>query len=285
MTSMSTPFPKEQLNLVELPEWQKTWETTGDVGEWAWMNAVDTWKHIVIGGGECKDYVSDVDSRLTDAQMDVICTFLENRDNRLELTEQAIMDSLTWAFELAYIPEDGDLEDALGRAIENVAEETFFEGELFEGTMDKLGIHPDRLLEELLGLIEYKRPKIKGRPAWERYLVFDFGKSDLLRKLAKGPFFLKREHQREGPKEWAPMLEAGETKREAREAIQEELDSIRERTESEFWKMLDNVMQHRDPFNRVDTAEQWKLVLTDKDRMKGARKEIREFLKNLKEEL
>lgn len=278
---MSTLFPVKKVNLVEEDEWKKDYDPAGRILEWAWQSAIDALEHEVRWPrGSCPDYVADLAPKLDRDEIERVCEGLEDRDDRLAQTEMAIQDALQWAFELAYMPGDGDIEDALESAFDEVRNNLYFRDEVVEGTMQWMGIEEERLVNDLLKHVRYEHPTHRGHPTYDRYIVFDFGKSNLLKSLIKGPFSVKREAPL-GPKEWSPSKFMPATKEEqaaAREDVVRSVEELQDDIMLFFWKALAKEMERADIFNRLEVGPQWKSILKDRPRVRGIRKEIRDFL-------
>lgn len=274
---MADKFPPVKVNLVEEDGWSR-WDPGGELPNWASDNAYS--EYSVVGENDCKDLINDLMAasfpkaqwrKIGDEELERICSQLkEDWQEGLELTHNAIIDAMTWAWEEAYTPSDDDVKDVISKMADGFEVDEF----------DLSGAHWQRVIgrqprpgvkewipgakkwsyasafKSLLQKVGYER-----KPGWyDRHLVFDFGDAEIVGDVLEAA-------RKEGAEE------------EAEEALANEFEKLQNEYLWEFFRKLDREMDDADPGNRVDFRKFWKVMLSDKQAMKAVGKEIKEFLK------
>jgi hypothetical protein len=261
-------------NLTEEEEW-KPWDPGNDKGAWGWAsdNAWDDWKNL--DDDECHRLVSDLvedaltkkeQKRVTQTHIEAICAELhENTWDTLEATFHSILDAMQWAWEIAYTPNDDDIETALEKAKGELGDDIRL-ADYWDLVRSEIPVGPkewspraawtdNRIFKELEENITYRRkPK-----AYDRYLVFDW--------LGTGPVADMKAALKEHPEQGSPK------------DVEFEIEEWADQFMRYFFTELEKRMQGVETGNRVDFDSMWANVLEDGDRMKSVRKEILEFLK------
>lgn len=100
---------------------------TKGVWEWAMNNAWDDW--LNMDSRTCDDLVGAAlpkaeRKKITPEHLDALCReLMDENPEYLVSIHRAITDASQWAWEVAYTPEDGDIEDALEEARDRLEEE------------------------------------------------------------------------------------------------------------------------------------------------------------------
>jgi len=262
-----------RVNLVEEAGW-KNWDfaNSDGVSQWASDNAWDDWKNM--DESTCYGYVEDLvgaalrkseQRKVTKEDIGRICEQLKEDPNQLEAVKQAIMDTHTWAWEVAYMPNDQDIKRAIDRTAK-VWEWDFSMGNFWELVLvDEVSDDPrewsprgiwttHKLYNDFVGRISYER-----KPGYyDRFLVFDLGESPAVQRLLG----LLKENPEQG----------------SAEELEEELNNWKEDYLKTFFSELEKWMQSVDPSFRWDLDPHWKSILKDKAHMGDVRREILEFL-------
>lgn len=261
-------------NLTEEEEWQP-WDPGNEKGVWGWAgdNAWDDWKNLDDDG--CLRLVGDLvedaltkkeQKRVTPAHIEAICAELrEHTRDTMEATFHSILDAMQWAWEIAYTPNDGDVEHAIKKAKGDLGDDIrmadywdLIRSHAPAGPKEwsPRGTWTDtRIFEELEENIHYRRkPK-----AYDRYLVFDWKGT---RSVADMKAALTAHPEQGKPAD-----------------VDFEIEEWADQFMRYFFTELEKRMQDVETGNRVDFDSMWANVLEDDDRMKTVRREILEFLK------
>lgn len=318
---MTVKFTPERVNIVELDGWSR-WDPAGDISNWASDSAWDDWRHME--DSTCQEYVDDlVDAsmgkrerqKVGPEELERICEYLkeEGWSGDLESTHHSITDALTWAWEEAYTPNDGDIQFAVEKAGDRWEFDFGEDWNLIAGeirTPPKGAKGPKEwipqtaewswgdIVEDLLKHVTYSR-----KPGWyDRYVTFDFGKAEPVKDLLEAAEEEKRRLEGEIKALDEELGRLGRTQQEEirREEIEDGIKELQERIDGldglpdrlreefrawsdswlgTFFKALEDVMEDAEPSNKFDVTRHWKSVLGDKRRMEDVRGELLEFLK------
>lgn len=266
-------FKTVKVNLVEDARWKWGDEESG----WASDNAYDAWDRL--SNHDCGDLVDDLVEAaipqplaLTYEEHERVCEeLLRGTADTLESVRRAILDSLTWAWELAYTPTAADGEDALTKA-KDAAE------------IDLDGEHWELFLEHPPPALEIRAPSFTARKYWQevdvigallnevnyvqkegwhdRFLVFSFGYAQPVQDLMAAA-------DKIGPEELERV----------RGWLERDFEDWQNKILRRFFEKLVREMKASDPGNRVDFRKQWKSMLEDQQTMEAVRKELTKFLR------
>ena len=249
MPSVKDVIKPIEVNLTDAGEWE-AWDPAGQITDWASENAYDSFH--ATGAQECRSWLEDVIATggvsikdwspkrfvITEEDADRVCSALMEKgasDDNLESLFQLIIDALTWMYEAAYTPEDGDLEWALEQAQEKAVDSV----ELDEDVWAPLGLSDEKILKEIVQAVRYERQQ----DHYDRFLRFYPSQIDsvmrLLGALSGG--------------EGYPDL----TQDEYLDALRYDLKSVFEDVFSYFWEALGKDMDQVDVFNRTDWEANW----------------------------
>jgi hypothetical protein len=303
-----------EINIVEEKEWK--WDSGGKIMDWASDNAWQDWRNL--SARDCEPLVADVAeagltkkerARLKPEDFERICERMKEEPDLLESLHLAILDASQWMWEEAYIPDDGEIREAMELAEDDFTEDLEWRdvwklvvGERplpFKGPLEwrpkTFRWTEHQAIREFLKAVSYRR-----KPGhYDRYLVFEFGTTapvlGLLEAIEKKKALLRRqiddmESERGGLDDEDDARrdflddaieelkdESEELDHEVRELKQSFLDWVNIYM-SGFWKALDRVMERADPGMKTDWNKNWKAMLSDKQTMKAAGKEILEFV-------
>lgn len=270
-----------RINIVEEDGW-KPWDyaQTDGVSQWSSDNAWDDWKNM--DEATCKGYIVDLlqasmtkreQKRITEEDLERICKDLEEDWDNLESTSRAIIDAHTWAWEVAYTPDDRDIEKSVEATLKHwdwdrslpdfwqlVLQDEPPEGPREWSPRGRWTVQS--LFKEFVKRVSYERKE--GH--YDRFLVFDWGNAE--------PVQLLLEALRRRPNEGS--------KADVEAWLREMADSY----VATFFKILEDRMSssNRDINCYFDLDPHWKAMLRDKSTMKAVRDEIVEFLAQPKKE-
>jgi hypothetical protein len=266
-----------RINLVEEKGW-KPYDSAGDIMIWASDNAHEELSHMERN--DCRDLVEDLIGgrklvqtgpkewsprgiTVSDEDLDAICDGIDNVIPDLELTQQAILDALTWSWEIAFMPSDSDIEHAVELAKEEMPDYFDLDDDLWEPLLEapKNAWGARSIVHHLVGPVVYER----DGNHYERYIKFNINGT-------------------------APVLELHEAARKDPERtvegtiryLEQELASLSASFVSVFFTKLQNVMKDVDASNRTDFRKQWKQILSDADHIRHIRSEIAAFIRGQK---
>lgn len=268
-----------RINIVEEDGW-KNWDysQTDGVSQWSADNAWDDFTNM--DESTCKGYIVDLlqasmtkreQKRITEEDLERICKELEEDWDSLESTAHAIIDAHTWAWEVAYTPDDRDIEKSI-EATSRTWDWDFSTPEYLdlilqseppegprEWTPRKIWTI-NKLFKEFVSRVSYERKE----GYYDRFLVFDWGNSEPIQLLLE---ILKR-RPNEG----------------SRTDVEAWLQEMAESYTRAFFKNLQDRMQDNDPSYSFDLDPHWRSMLKDKSTMSGVRNELLEFLAQPKKE-
>lgn len=260
-------FSPIRINIVEQEGWK--WKDS-EVSGWASDNALDDLVHM--SDATRKELVRDLieasmtkkeQKAITDEDLEKISEQLEEDWQSLEETKNAIQDAHYWAWEVAYMPEDGDIEYSMEKDKdfwgEDIRPNDYWKLVLREEGASgprEWSPHPTEtdFWKDLANRVRFERKP----DYYDRHLVFDWGQSKTVRELLEA----LKEHPEEG----------------SRKEVEQELRDWADTFTSEVLSHLDDRMQNVDTSYRVDFNPQWKRILSDKSRMANVRDELLEFL-------
>jgi hypothetical protein len=193
-------FPVRKVNLVEEKDWQKNWDPSDKIGEYAHENAWEDFSHMSVE--DVEQYVDDLATyktkgkkaprKFTQAQIRWISEQMRERRDLVEETQNSIMDALTWMYEAAYMPQKWDVLDAMENAKESVINNFSLNLDLWEPVLTlqqrrhgpkewspRKRMEESEILKDLLKHVELEQEE--GH--YDRYLVFDFRSSQAVKDL------------------------------------------------------------------------------------------------------
>jgi hypothetical protein len=265
------------INLVEQKGW-KPYDSAGDIMIWASDNANEELSRMERN--DCKDLVEDLIGgrklvqtgpkewsprgiTVSDEDLDAICDGIDNVIPELESTQQAILDTLSWSWEVAFMPSDSDIEHAVELAKEEMPDHFDPDDDIWEPLLEapKNAWGARLIVDHLVGPVVYERQE--GH--YDRYMKFDINGTAPVLELLKA---VRRDPERtvEGTIRY----------------LERELASLSASFVSVFFTKLQNVMKDVDVSNRVNFRKQWKAMLSDVDHMNAVRSEIAAFVRGRK---
>src|SRR5262245_55824581 len=271
--AVTRPIAPIRINIVETDGWNKGWNES-NISSWAADNAWDNWEHM--SDEIRRDLIDDLirasmpkkeQKAITDEDIEKISEQLVKDWHSLEQTHNAIRDAHYWAWEVAYTPEDGDIESAMERDQdfwgEDIRPNDYWklvlteEGEVPKGPREW---SPRRVWTETEFWKDlYERVRYERKPNYyDRFLVFDWGRSEPVMELL--------EALKANPKEGS------------RSEVESELEDGAQTFTGEVISNLEDIMQRADISYRVEFSPMWKRMLSDKSTMAGVREELLEFL-------
>jgi hypothetical protein len=266
-----------RINLVEEKGW-KPYDSAGDIMIWASDNAHEELSRM--DRDDCRGLVEDLIGgrklvqtgpkewsprgiTVSDEDLDAICDGIDNVVPELESTQQAILDALTWSWEVAFTPSDSDIEHAVELAKEEMPDHFDPDDELWEPLLEapKNAWGASLIVTHLVGPVIDEREENH----YERYIKFDINGTAPVLELLKA---VRRDPERtvEGTIRY----------------LEQELASLSASFVSVFFSKLQRVREDVDVSNRTDFRKQWKSMLSDVDRMNGVRSEIAAFVRGQK---
>lgn len=262
------------INITEQSGWEH-YDTSinDDIATWSLDSAWDSWK--ALDDNECRELIDDLivraftkreQKKLSPSSHDRICEDL--RDNgactTLKTVYHAILDAMAWAWEIAYMPEERDIQYAI-----DTASEEWFSGIELIGYWRLIISEPavgprewsprpqwteDRIFKDLTERISYRHKQNH----YDRFLEFDF----LTAPSTAAMRMALLAHPDEG----------------SIKNLEEELFDWTGNFISEFFKQLENRMEGVYVPYRYDFTPMWKQMLSDKAIIRGVRKELTAFL-------
>jgi hypothetical protein len=260
----------KRVNIVEQRRW-KPYDPAGETMELASNNAYDEFKHMSKNDlirlvedmlGRAKQGPLEWSPRtfvLSDEEYDLILEEIKDySSDLLETARESIVDALQWMWEVAYMPDDGDIELAVEETDETMADTHGIDESLWEPLLERKGWDERTVIESLAEEVTYERQE----GYYDRYIVFNFGEAKAVEKLLKTVY--------------ADPEELSE--KETVSQLKVEFEALEDSYLDLFFDKLDKIMQNIDAANRTDFKKQWKAMLGDKNQMNAVGKEIREFI-------
>lgn len=269
-------FPEKRVNLVEEETWKEHWDSGGKIMDYANDNACDEFHQM--GARDFERYVDDLATyrtkgkkapkKFSSEEIEWIAKRVKAGDIRVESVGYAIRDALTWMYEAAYLPQEGDVADAKDQAAENVLGNFSLNLDLWEPVLllgqqrrgpkewsPRKRLEEGDILRDLLKHVELEQEE--GH--YDRFLVFDFRSSQSAKDL------LSRST-------WAEV--------DLVYSLKIEFDALRNDYVIDFFSALKKIMEDIDINNRTDWQKSWKAVLSSGD-ARGAQKEMAAALKQM----
>jgi hypothetical protein len=256
----------EVINLYDHPKYQERFDFADELGETATNHADEHYRQVLEES--CDDVLVDLLGPLYSHQFEEtpkdwsphppkkvgpnglkrLCEAL--RKGRLHVTDQFIRDSLTFAWEDALSPDNGDIDYALSEAKEKFQGD-WIQEEIWDPVLEKVPFYkgpdgPENIAKDLMRFV--------SQSGLNRAILFDFGVSPPVLALRRG-------------------------QRVSWPALDQELAYIRDLVMDEFFKKLEKIMDDSDPTNRVNWAVQWRADLRDEKRVKEVQAELLDYLK------
>lgn len=261
----------EVLDVREQPEYQEMFDFAGELGEQV-INAAGDQYGGLLEASACWDILSDLlsDYFYSDADegpkdwspklpqkvghrgIELLCDALRKGD--LNETDMFIRDSLTFAWEKAYLPTDDDIDHAVNEAKEWMGREYPDLGPIWEPLYEQPPFSTfdteSKVVEGLMGKIDWAYG-MSGKLV----LTFNF--------IDAAPVWLLQSID----------------KKLSKDERDQELVFLRNSFMKIFWKTLQMTMDDSNADNRVDWRKQWKEELKDKPKVEAVQKELLEYLK------
>lgn len=249
-------FPVRKINLVEQEEW-KPFDPSDKIAEWASDAAWQDFSHM--SADSLWEYVNDLATwrtkgkkaprKFSSEQIQWIAEQFRGRRELVEETRNAIIDAMTWMYEAAYLPEKGDIEEAMERAVGVLIYDYPLSHDLWEPVLQleesrrgpkewrpRKRLEEREILQDLLKHISFEQEE--GH--YDRYLVFDFRSSQVVKDL------LSRSDWDE------PTL----TK-----VLKQEFKDLSDTYLWRFFDALKKIMEDVDISNRTDWKLSWRAML------------------------
>lgn len=274
-------FPEVKVNLVEEEGW-KCWDPAQKKDFWESDAAYEDFRHLGIHDLEL--YIDDLwesknargrkpRRKLTAGELRWLAEQLKDGDEILEEgIRQPIIDAMAWMYEIAAMPERGDIQDAMESAEESLIDSFGLQEDLWEPVLElegrRLGpkdwrprkkLEAEGILNELADHIRFEQEE----DHYDRYIIFNFRDAPVVHDL------MSRSELPE--KDLVHKMEA-------------EFDALRQYYLSDFWRALDSVMKDIDISYRADWRASWKSMLSDHTIGTAARTAITKVLKEMPEE-
>lgn len=252
-------FPVRRVNIVEESEWKKHWDPADKISNYASDNAFDEFSYMKAG--DLEQYVDDLATyrtkgkkaprKFTSEQIEWIAERVKAQDTRVEAVNYAIMDALTWMYEAAYMPQKGDILDAMEKAVEILIDDYPLRVDIWAPVLElesqrRIGPkewRPRKKLEthEVLSDLMKHVSLEQEEDHYDRYLVFDFRSSQVVKDL------LSRS-------DWQEPTIVNALNRE-----------FRDLSDTYLWRFFDalkEIMEDLDIPNRTDWRAAWKSMLS-----------------------
>lgn len=272
-----SPFAPIKINLVEQEGWEPYNTANGKAMDWIHDSGWEDFRHMPLSTLE--DLVDDIASvpqngkkksklKLDSDQIEYLAEQLKERNDQLEITQRMIVDTATWMYEAAAIPNNSDVEEAMEKAKEDFEEDSLY-GDPWDPILDESvrrgpkdwspvkRYSSEEVKKQLLARISFEREKNH----WDRYLVFDFWEAPVIQTL----------FSRWKGSPWAY------------DRLKSEFKMMADGYVSDVLKHLDKIMQGVDINNRTDWNDSWKSMLTSGEAW-GAQDEMVEVLKDMPKE-
>lgn len=273
-------YPLQKINLVELEQWKKSYDFTGDLG----ANIMDS-VYSELDAMRSDDVAYYAEQFLSHTQNKKITLSAEQRaalftvfkaggDERLENFRMLLRDAGSWAWEEAYTPTDLDLDKALKKTLKELPSEQadwFYGREMLWRVYQSLGYEEQRkfigdILEAASVHIHHK----KGRH--DRFLIFDPGSTRFIKSVVTQQVL----PEPPGVLDWAPPITR--LNKDLVSGLSALFDEMKDALISKFFKVLDQDMQNVDHWYRVDYDRQIRTMLDSRyPEAKTAGRELRAF--------
>ena len=273
----------KKVNVVERPEWSE-YDTAGDMGEIIFQNMAEIFSNLQADDVAimAKQVMNNLKKKWTESLTDYeemeLWKAVRDHDPRLEEFHMLVKDAISWAWEKAYLPTKDDLEQAGDDAIMELSGEATDWLNSYDTLWELLDYTGERSRDFVKRIVE-NYIRFEQTPGYyDAYFVFDPSSTFLSMLLANGASAIPRKG--EGVLSWRPRPEI------AQEDLRADLASFLHDIEEPFLvKMFKHLKRGRggwDPGNRYDFDKQWAEILkTDRKRVQGAKKAIKEFLSQL----
>lgn len=267
-------FKEKRINLVDRPEWQEAYDMAGQFGENVFQYTMDTLSKFGYGYTERAEkllsYGLTKPRWLRREKSEALNEAI--RKGGLETFETLVRDSIQYAWENAMTPSDRDVREALDDAFKTMAEKPeryLRDYEALWEIAETISKYPGDFLK---GLLESSIFFEREANWYDRYIVFDPGISFGVKSLLIDPI----QAPRGGVLDWTPPLEI------PKEDIKNELEAFFKEIEGSVISEIFRSMDVGDAFNRFKPWASWAdLLKNDPDHMKAAKKELKQFLKEL----
>lgn len=285
---MEKLWPSRKVNLVERPEWSD-YDTTGELGDRISNAAFETISQLDIHDVVAKaEQVLEFGSYgrpsgrviLRRYQSEALMQAFLRNDPAVEGFRQLVEDSISWAWEKAFLPTENDTQQAADEAIEELAKEwkdwiSGYDG-LWE-VKEYRGVTGQHFMRNLIqSYVDYEQQQ----DYFDRYLAFNPNKPFITNIITGSPT-LSDTLAPQDVLSWNPPLELPE--QQMRSEVENFLKSIEEPLIEKTFKFVKQDFESRDPYNRMEWRSMWQKVLKDDPkRVRSVKKELKAFLKNVK---
>lgn len=272
---MKKIYPVQRINLVELREW-KPYDPTGPISheiadasystlDNASATDIGYYAELFLEKGKKKKV------HLTQEQRTALYQAFKSNDDRIETFRILMRDTASWAWEAAVLPSEGDLDKALQAAVANVPYQMgWILGENLSEIMDAMGyVAQANFLAAILEAANIYIEQKKGH--YDRFLIYDPGSSDLVKKIAQHP----THGQEHGVLDWSPASKIDP------EVVKELVTLFDELKETLIYLLFKKLGENRQQINYEDRYHfmpMMNTVLKTHPEVPGAIKELREFL-------
>lgn len=268
------PFEPIKINLVEQEGWKK-YDTASGALDWVSDSGWEDFKHMDIRTLE--GLIGDIaevppkgkkKSKLNfnSDELRYLAEQLKDQSDQLEETRRIITDAATDMYEVAAIPNDGDVEWAMENATKDLIGYAKFQENIWDEILTEsvrkgpMEWSPRKKykVEDILKQLSERITLEHKKGTWERYVLFDFWEAPIVQNLFS--------RHRGSP--------------EAYEELKREFKQLSDGYVADLFKHLDKNMQTVDMNNRADWTSSWKSILTHGEAW-DAQKELVEVLKTM----
>ncbi len=270
-------FPPIKVNLVDHTGW-KPFDPTDKITEWANDAAWEDLRHM--DADDLETYVYDLSDakgkrggkprwKFSSDEIEWLAKQVKENPDLVEETRNAIVDAMTWMYEAAYMPQKGDIQEAMESAVETLIDDYPLNHDLWGPVLalealrrgpkewsPRKRLEATEILKDLLEHVSLEQEE--GH--YDRYLVFDFRNAKVVHDLLSRSTWQRA------------MLE---------NALGREFDDLSETYLWRFFDALKNNMEDLDIQNRTDWRKAWRSMLSDGQHMKAVQKEMAEAVKQM----
>jgi len=274
---------EKRINVVERPEWSE-YDTAGDMGEDIFQNMAEIFSNLqaddvaIMAKQVMNNLKKKWTENLSDYEERELWKAVRDHDPRIEEFHMLIKDVISWAWEVAYTPSKADVEQAGDDAIMEVASEATDWLNSYDTLWELVDYTGERPKDFVKRIIENYIRFYQEDGAYDRYFIFDPSSTLLSMLLQQGAGATPRRGA--GVLAWRPRPDI--ELNELRSELVSFLRDIEEPFMTKMFKHLKSARKGWDPGNRYSFDRQWTQVLkTDRKRVQGAKKAIKDFVSQL----
>lgn len=263
---MANRFPEVRINLVEQDGWGP-WDSGGILAERASDAANEDFHYMPLH--DVKNLIEEMAGNeltsgwtgpkewsprkktITDEEFEGLAERVKKGESDVETVRYSILDALTWMYEIAMTPNNGDIRDAMTRTVDYMVSNYEVDEELWEPIIGEgyQEWNESGIVRALSNSVQF----VREPDHYDRYLVFDFSLSHPVVELLK-------------KSKWSKKVLDSRLKREFFRFQTIYMDL--------FFDYLKEEFKDVDITNRTDWKKQWRNMLSDKEQITSVRKEI-----------